>query len=146
MHAGGNDCQSLFLDSSLIFFCFDDHPLSRLIQWNPSPAPASQPLPDDSSESDGHSLVPYGELNALRFKAELETAQRELEEVSKKAGIAELEWEDQRKQLLETIDGTALKSIFDLIQLLMLIPFFLAPCSPRCRAQPAKDAGGAAGR
>jgi hypothetical protein len=68
--------------------------------------------PDDSSESDGHSPVPYGELDALRFKAELETAQRELEEVSKKAGIAELEWEDQRKQLLKTIDGTALKTTF----------------------------------
>jgi hypothetical protein len=52
--------------------------------------------------------MPYGELDALHFKAELETAQRELEDVSKKAGIAELEWEDQRKQLLETIDGTAL--------------------------------------
>jgi hypothetical protein len=52
--------------------------------------------------------VPYEELNALRFKAELETAQHELEDISKKAGIAELEWEDQRKQLLETIDGTAL--------------------------------------
>jgi hypothetical protein len=108
--------------------------------------PASQPLPDDSSESDGHSPVPYGELDALRFKAELETAQRELEDVSKKAGIAELEWEDQRKQLLETIDGTALKSILDPIRLLMLISFLLAPCSPRCRAQPAEDAGGAAGR
>jgi hypothetical protein len=33
-------------------------------------------------------------------------AQHELEDVSKKAGIAELEWEDQRKQLLATIDGT----------------------------------------
>jgi hypothetical protein len=54
--------------------------------------------------------VPYGELDALCFKAELETAQRELEDVSKKAGITELEWEDQHKQLLETIDGTALKS------------------------------------
>jgi hypothetical protein len=31
--------------------------------------------------------------------AELEVAQRELEDISKKAGIAELEWEDQRKQL-----------------------------------------------
>jgi hypothetical protein len=61
-------------------------------------------------ESDGHSPVPYGELDALRFKEDLETARRELEDVSKKAGIAELEWEDQRKQLLETIDGTALKS------------------------------------
>jgi hypothetical protein len=26
-------------------------------------------------------------------------------DVSKKVGIAELEWEHQRKQLLETIDG-----------------------------------------
>jgi hypothetical protein len=113
MRAGGNDRRFLFFDSSLIFFCFDDHPFFRLIQWNPSPVPANQPLPDDSSESDGHSPVPYRELDALRFKAELETAQRELEDVSKKAGIAELEWEDQCKQLLETIDGTALKSIFD---------------------------------
>jgi hypothetical protein len=73
--------------------------------------------------------VPYGELDALCFKAELETAQRELEEVSKKVDIAELEWEDQRKQLLKTIDGTALKSLFDPIRPLMLISFFLAPCS-----------------
>jgi hypothetical protein len=102
----------------------------RLIQWNPSPAPAGQPLPDDSSESDGHSPVPYGELDALRFKAELEVAQRELEEVSKKAGIDELEWEDQRKQLLETIDGTAPTPLFDPIRPLMLISLFLALCSP----------------
>jgi hypothetical protein len=36
-------------------------------------------------------------------------AQRKLKDVSKKAGITELEWEDQRKQLLATIDGTALE-------------------------------------
>jgi hypothetical protein len=54
----------------------------------------NQPLLDDSSESSHYSLVPYGELDPLRFKAELEVAQRELEDVSKKAGIAELEWED----------------------------------------------------
>jgi hypothetical protein len=106
-------------------FVFDDHPCFRLIQWNPSSAPAGQPLPDDSSESDHHSPVPYVELDALRFKAELEVAQRELEEVSKKAGIAELEWEDQRKQLLETIDGMFLKSLFDPIRPLMLITLFL---------------------
>jgi hypothetical protein len=99
MRARGNDRQFSFLDSLLILFCFDDHPFFRLIQWNPSLAPTGQPLPDDSSESNGHSPVPYGELDALRFKAELETAQRELE-VSKKAGIAKLEWEDLRKQLL----------------------------------------------
>jgi tRNA A37 threonylcarbamoyladenosine biosynthesis protein TsaE len=55
--------------------------------------------------------VPYGELDALRFKAELEVTQCELEDVSKKAGIAELEWEDRRKQLLATIDGTALEPL-----------------------------------
>jgi hypothetical protein len=55
--------------------------------------------------------VSYGELDALCFKAELQVAQRKLEDVSKKAGIAELEWEDQRKQLLATIDGTALETL-----------------------------------
>jgi hypothetical protein len=54
-------------------------------------------LPDDSSESNNYSPVPYGEHDALRFKVELEETQRELEDVSKKAVIAELEWEDQRK-------------------------------------------------
>jgi hypothetical protein len=96
MRAGGNDRRFLFFASTLIFSCFNDHLPFRLIQWNPSPASANQPLPDDSSESDGHSPVPYGELDALRFKAELE-------------------WEDQRKQLLDTIDGTAL-GIKSLIQ------------------------------
>jgi hypothetical protein len=69
--------------------------------------------------------VPYGELDALRFKAELEVAQRELEDVSKKVGIAELEWEDQRKQLLATIDGTALKLLPSPIWLLILIAITL---------------------
>jgi hypothetical protein len=81
----------------------------------------NQPLPDDSSESNHYSPVPYGELDALRFKAELEVAQRELEDVSKKAGIAELEWEDQRKQLLATIDGTSLRLFPNPIWLLILI-------------------------
>jgi hypothetical protein len=65
--------------------------------------------------------VPYGELDALRFKAELEVAQRELEDISKKAGIAELEWEDQRRQLLATIDGTVLELLPNPIRLLILI-------------------------
>jgi hypothetical protein len=65
--------------------------------------------------------MPYGEVDALRFKEELEASRRELEDVSKKAGIAELEWEDQRKQLLEAIDGKALRSIFYPTRLLMLI-------------------------
>jgi hypothetical protein len=69
--------------------------------------------------------VPYGEEDALRFREELEASRRELEDVSKKAGIAELEWEDQRKQLLEAIDGTALRLILDPTRLLMIIFFFL---------------------
>jgi hypothetical protein len=109
---------SIFL---LIFLCLDNHlPFFSLIQWNPPRAPANQPLPDDSSESDGHSPVPYGEADAIRFKEELEASRLELEAVSKKAGVAELEWEDQRKQLLEAIDGMVL--ILDLVQPLMLIP------------------------
>jgi hypothetical protein len=69
--------------------------------------------------------VPYGELDALRFKAELEVAQRELEDVSKKAGIAELEWEVQRKQLLATIDDMALELLPNPIGLLILITITL---------------------
>jgi hypothetical protein len=111
-------------------FGFDDYPLFRLIQWNPSPASAGQPLPKTPRSLTATPPVPYGELDALRFKGELEVAQRELEEVSKKAGIAELEWEDQRKQLLETIDGTAPMLLFDPIRLLTLISLFLALCSP----------------
>jgi hypothetical protein len=92
------------------------------MHWNPAPVPAmNQPLPDDSSESNHYSPVPYGELDALRFKEELEVAQRELEDVSKKAGIAELEWEDQRKQLLATIDGISLRLLPNPIWLLILI-------------------------
>jgi hypothetical protein len=81
----------------------------------------NQPLPDGSSESEHYSPVPYGELDALRFKVELEVAQRELEDVSKKASIAELEWEDQRKQLLATIDGILLRLLLNPIRLLLLI-------------------------
>jgi hypothetical protein len=106
VRVGGNDRHLLFITCLRFPFVFDDPVCFRLVQWNPSPAPANQPLPDDSSESDRYSPVPYGELDTLRFKAELEVAQRELGDVSKKAGIAELEWEDQRKQLLATIDGT----------------------------------------
>jgi hypothetical protein len=113
---------TIYLRSS---FVLHDHPRFRLVQWNPSSAPTGQPLSGDSSESDRYSPVPYGELDALRFKVELEVAQCELEDVSKMAGIAELEWEDQRKQLLATIDGTALKPLFNPIRLLMLITIIL---------------------
>jgi hypothetical protein len=81
----------------------------------------NQPLPDDSSESDHYSPMPYGELDTLRFKAELEVAQCELEDVSKKAGIAELEWEDRCKQLLATINGRLLRLLLNPIRLPLLI-------------------------
>jgi hypothetical protein len=48
----------------MIFYC------SRLIHWNPAPAPANPALPDDSLESYNYSLVPYDERDALHFKAE----------------------------------------------------------------------------
>jgi hypothetical protein len=69
--------------------------------------------------------VPYGEPDALRFKAELKAAQHELEDVSKKDDIAKLEWEDQRKQLLATIDGIALRFPLNPIRPLILITITL---------------------
>jgi hypothetical protein len=47
----------------------------------------------------------YNDRDARRFKAERDETRHELEIISKDAGIAELEWEHQRKQLLEAIDG-----------------------------------------
>jgi hypothetical protein len=46
----------------------------------------------------------YSDRDARRFKEERDETRRELGDVSNKAGIAELEWEHQRKQLLEAID------------------------------------------
>jgi hypothetical protein len=60
-------------------------------------------LPGDSSESNSYSRCPTGRKTPF-------TSRRELGEVSKKACIAEIEWEDQRKQLLATIDGISLRS------------------------------------
>jgi hypothetical protein len=62
----------------------------------------------DSSGSSGRSHSSssrYDDLATHRFKAERDETRRELEVISKKARIAELEWEHQRKQLLEAIDG-----------------------------------------
>jgi hypothetical protein len=62
----------------------------------------------DSSGSSGYSHSPsscYSDRNAHRFKVEHDETRHELGNVSKKAGIAELEWEHQRKQLLEAIDS-----------------------------------------
>jgi hypothetical protein len=90
-------------------------------------------LPDDS-ESNNYSLMPYDERDALRFKAEHDESRRELGEISKKACIAELEWEDQRKQFLATIDGISLRLTFNPIHLSILTTIALQLCSPRRRA------------
>jgi hypothetical protein len=105
---GGGDRQLPLRFSNIFFLLLTILYCSRLIHWNPAPAPANPALPDDSLESYNYSPVPYSEHDALRFKAERDESQRELGEILKKACIAELEWEDQRKQLLATIDGTAL--------------------------------------
>jgi hypothetical protein len=55
----------------------------------------------DSSGSSGYSHSPsscYSDRDARRFKAERDETRRELGDVSKKTGIAELEWEHQHKQ------------------------------------------------
>jgi hypothetical protein len=99
-----------FIALSRSLFVSDD-PLRvfRLIQWNPAPATATTPATvGDSSGSSGRSHSSsslYDDLAARRFKAERDETRRELETISKKAGIAELEWEHQRKKLLEAIDG-----------------------------------------
>jgi hypothetical protein len=83
--------------------------VSRLIQWNSTPALAMTPtMVGDSSGSSGRSHSSssrYNDRAARRFKAEHDETRHELEIISKEAGIAELEWEHQRKQLLEAIDS-----------------------------------------
>jgi hypothetical protein len=64
-----------------------------------------------ASDSSGSSSYPYSpssrydDLAARRFKEERDATRLELETVSKQTGMNELEWEHQRKQLLQAIDG-----------------------------------------
>jgi hypothetical protein len=91
-------------------------------------------LPGDSSESNSYSPIPYDERDALRFKAERDESRRELGEISKKACIAEIEWEDQHMKLLATIEGISLRLIFNPIHLSILTTIASQLCSPRRRA------------
>jgi hypothetical protein len=62
----------------------------------------------DSSRLSDYSHSPssrYSDCDARRFKVERDETRCELGDVSKKAEITELEWEHQRKQLLEAIDS-----------------------------------------
>jgi hypothetical protein len=81
----------------------------RLIRWNPASAPATTPtMAGDSSGSSSRSHSSsslYNDRDARRFKEERDATRHELEIISKEARIAELEWEHQRKPLLEAIDG-----------------------------------------
>ena len=52
----------------------------------------------------------YSDSDARRFLRERDETRQELEVISKDAGIAELEWQYQRKQLLEAIDGESCNS------------------------------------
>jgi hypothetical protein len=58
-----------------------------------------------SSSRSHSSSSRYDDRAARKFKEERDANRHELEIISKEAGIAELEWEHQRKQLLEAIDG-----------------------------------------
>jgi hypothetical protein len=65
-------------------------------------------MASDSSGSSSYPYFPssrYDDLAACRFKEERDATWFELETISKQAGINELEWEHQRKQLLQAIDG-----------------------------------------
>jgi hypothetical protein len=46
----------------------------------------------------------YTDRDTRRFREERDATRHELEIISKQAGIADLEWQHQRKQLLEAID------------------------------------------
>jgi hypothetical protein len=58
-----------------------------------------------SSSRSHSSSSRYNDRDARRFKEERDATRHKLEIISKEAGIAELEWEHQRKQLLVDIDG-----------------------------------------
>jgi hypothetical protein len=58
-----------------------------------------------SSSRSHSSSSRYNNHDARIFKEERDATRHELEIISKEGGIAELEWEHQRKHLLEAIDG-----------------------------------------
>jgi hypothetical protein len=65
-----------------------------------------------SSSGDSH----YTDRDARRFREERDATCHELEIISKQARIAKLEWQHQRKQLLEAIDGESCNLVnFNLI-------------------------------
>jgi hypothetical protein len=89
-------------------FCFipDDFLcVFRLIRWNPAPAPATTPAMASDSSGSSSRFYPSRPSSGNSHYSDRDTTRHELEIISKQAGIAELEWEHQCKQLLEAIDG-----------------------------------------
>jgi hypothetical protein len=70
-----------------------------------------------SSSRSHSSSSRYTDRATRRCKEERDVTQHELEIISKQAGIAELEWEHQRKQLLEAIDGES----YNLLNLILTL-------------------------
>jgi hypothetical protein len=54
----------------------------------------------------------YADRDARRFREERDATRHELEIISKQARIADLELQDQRKQLLEAIDGESCNLLY----------------------------------
>jgi hypothetical protein len=82
----------------------------------------------------------YTDRDAHKFKAERDTTRLELETISKDVGIAELEWEHQRKQLLQAVDGESYNPL-NLNSILNLPSLGCDSCRPRRRAQSAESGG-----
>jgi hypothetical protein len=84
----------------MIFLVFSGSSSGILPTLQPQSQPWRAILRGPSHSSSSH----YNDRDARRFKVEHDATRHELEIISKDAGIAELEWEHQRKQLLEAID------------------------------------------
>jgi len=78
-------------------------------QWHsvtrPGPSAQPTPAPASSADSSDYSEPEYTHEEAIKLRKERDSAMEELGEVSKKFGIAELEWEDERNQYLGAITG-----------------------------------------
>jgi predicted nucleic acid-binding Zn-ribbon protein len=103
-------------------------------------ARAEQALKGSQAQIDSNKELLVKLQSALELKIarkaaleiELKNLSAEIEADEKK--IAELEWEDQLKQLLATIDGISLRLTSNPIQLLILTIIALQLRSPRRRA------------
>jgi hypothetical protein len=93
-----------------------------------------------SSSRSHSSSSRYDDRATCRFKAERDETRHELEIISKEVGIAELEWEHQRKQLLEAIDGESC-NLFNSELNLELTAIACDFCKSRRQAQSAEGTG-----